>query len=77
MPFGNDGDFSRSAMISRMNRELANDYGNLVQRVLALVQRNCAGLMPEPGDLTGDDRGLLEAAERLLTRCARRWPGRP
>ena len=66
VPFGNDGDFSRSAMISRMNRELANDYGNLVQRVLALVQRNCAGRMPEPGDLTGDDRGLLEAAERLL-----------
>jgi methionyl-tRNA synthetase len=66
VPFGNDGDFSRGAMISRMNRDLANDYGNLVQRVLALIQRNCAGRLPEPGDLTGDDRGLLEAAERLL-----------
>ena len=76
VPFGNDGDFSRGAMIGRMNRDLANDYGNLVQRVLAMIQRNCAGLLPEPGDLTADDRGLLEAAERSSTRCARRWPGR-
>jgi methionyl-tRNA synthetase len=66
VPFGNDGDFSRQAMISRMNRDLANDYGNLVQRVLSLIQRNCAGRLPEPGDLTDDDRGLVEAAERLL-----------
>ena len=34
VPFGNDGDFSHQAMINRMNSELANDLGNLCQRVL-------------------------------------------
>jgi methionyl-tRNA synthetase len=66
VPFGNDGDFSRAAMINRMNRDLANDYGNLVQRVLALIQRNCGGRLPEPGANTASDRGLLEASASLL-----------
>ncbi len=66
VPFGNDGDFSRSAMIKRMNRDLANDYGNLVQRVLALIQRNCGGLLPEPGAASTSDRALLEASANLL-----------
>jgi methionyl-tRNA synthetase len=66
VPFGNDGDFSRSAMINRMNRDLANDYGNLVQRVLTLIQRNCDGRLPEPGELAAGDRGLLEASAGLL-----------
>ncbi|HEX6141244.1 MAG TPA: methionine--tRNA ligase, partial [Geminicoccaceae bacterium] len=46
VPFGNDGDFSHAAMINRMNRDLANDYGNLVQRVLAMVQRYLDGRAP-------------------------------
>jgi methionyl-tRNA synthetase len=68
VPFGNDGDFSRAAMITRMNRDLANDYGNLVQRVLSMIQRNCAARVPQPGVLTGDDRALLEASAALLGR---------
>ncbi|MFQ5959591.1 MAG: class I tRNA ligase family protein, partial [Alphaproteobacteria bacterium] len=36
VPFGNDGDFSHRAMVSRMNDDLANDFGNLVQRVLSM-----------------------------------------
>ena len=59
---------SRAAMISRMNRDLANDYGNLVQRVLSMIQRNCAARVPQPGALTGDDRALLEASAALLGR---------
>jgi methionyl-tRNA synthetase len=68
VPFGNDGDFSRAAMTSRMNRDLANDYGNLGQRVLALIQRNCAARVPEPRTLTGADRALLDASGTLLGR---------
>ena len=68
VPFGNDGDFSRTAMISRMNRDLANDYGNLVQRVLSLIQRNCAARVPQPGAPSADDRALLEATAALLGR---------
>jgi methionyl-tRNA synthetase len=66
VPFGNDGDFSRAAMVNRMNRDLANDYGNLVQRVLSMIQRNCDARVPQPGALAADDRGLLEASEALL-----------
>jgi methionyl-tRNA synthetase len=55
-------------MISRMNRDLANDYGNLVQRVLSMVQRNCAARVPQPGTLSADDRALLEASAALLGR---------
>jgi methionyl-tRNA synthetase len=66
VPFGNDGDFSHAAMIKRMNRDLANDYGNLVQRVLSLIQRNCDGRLPAPGALADPDRELLAASESLL-----------
>ncbi len=62
VPFGNDGDFSRAAMLRRANHDLANDYGNLVQRVLTLVHRNCEGRIPEPGRLTAEDDALLAAA---------------
>jgi len=68
VPFGNDGDFSRAAMINRMNHDLANDYGNLVQRVLSMIQRNCGGQVPAPGELSAEDRGLLEASGALLER---------
>jgi methionyl-tRNA synthetase len=49
-----------------MNRDLANDYGNLVQRVLALIQRNCEGRLPAPAELLAGDRDLLEASAGLL-----------
>lgn len=45
--FGNDADFSRAQLISRVNTDLANGLGNLAQRVLSLVQKNCGGLVPE------------------------------
>ena len=41
VPFGNDGDFSRRALIQRLNGELANDLGNLAQRTLSLIAKNC------------------------------------
>ena len=51
VPFGNDGDFSHAAMLRRMNSDLANDYGNLCQRVLSMIHKNCAGEVPVAGDL--------------------------
>ncbi len=66
VPFGNDGDFSRRAMVGRINGDLANDFGNLVQRVLSMIHKNCAALVPEPGALTADDQALLDAAGGLL-----------
>jgi methionyl-tRNA synthetase len=68
VPFGNDGDFSHAAMINRMNRDLANDYGNLVQRVLSMIQRYCEGRVPEPGPYRTEDKELTGAATRLIER---------
>jgi len=68
VPFGNDGDFSRTAMINRINSDLANDYGNLCQRVLSMIAKNCGGTVPQPrlGTETDDDQALNVAAEALL-----------
>jgi methionyl-tRNA synthetase len=65
VPFGNDGDYSRRALVSRMNVELANDLGNLAQRTLSLVARNCHGARPGRGADTEDDAELLAAADAL------------
>ena len=65
VPFGNDGDFSRRALITRMNSELANDLGNLSQRVLSLIAKNCGGLLPSAGEATEDDREVRAQAAAL------------
>lgn len=49
VPFGHDGDFSRDGLIGRINSDLANGLGNLLSRTLTLIERNTAGLVPDPG----------------------------
>ncbi|ASG22777.1 methionine--tRNA ligase [Nitrospirillum viridazoti] len=66
IPFGNDGDFSRRAMVTRINSELANGYGNLAQRFLSIIQKNCGAVVPTPGAFTEADNALLAAARGLL-----------
>jgi len=66
VPFGNDGDFSRSAMIQRKNSELANDYGNLCQRVLSMVNKNCDKAVPAYGEFTDEDNVMLAQAADAL-----------
>lgn len=41
--FGNDGSFSAEAIVTRCNAELANSFGNLVQRVLSMIFKNMDG----------------------------------
>ncbi len=66
LPFGNDGDFSHRAVVGRLNGDLANDFGNLAQRVLTMINRNCGAALPEPGAFSAADRALLDAARDLL-----------
>ncbi|MEO5374642.1 MAG: methionine--tRNA ligase [Alphaproteobacteria bacterium] len=66
VPFGNDGDFSHRSVINRVNGELANDLGNLAQRVLSMIAKNCGGKVPDPGPFTDEDRTLLDNAHGLL-----------
>lgn len=66
VPFGNDGDYSQKAMVNRMNSELANDLGNLSQRVLSMIAKNCDAKVPQPGAFAAADDELLGAAAALL-----------
>jgi methionyl-tRNA synthetase len=66
VPFGSDGDYSRRAMIQRKNSELANDYGNLCQRVLSMIGKNCGAAVPQPGAFADDDAEMLKQAADLL-----------
>ena len=66
VPFGADGDFSRKAMIGRMNSDLANAFGNLAQRTLSIVQKNCEGKVPTPGAFAAEDAALTKSAHDLL-----------
>ena len=66
VPFGQDGDFSHRAMVLRINADLANNLGNLVQRVLSQVNKNCDASVPAINVPTEADRQLLAAAYGLL-----------
>ena len=48
VPFGLDGDFSHSALIGRINSDLANDLGNLVSRSTAMLGKYFGGTLPQP-----------------------------
>ncbi len=64
-PFGGDGTISHQALVTRINVELANDLGNLAQRSLSLIARNCEGVLPGRGPVTPEDQELLDAAAAL------------
>ena len=58
--FGQDGDFSEEALIKRVNSDLANDYGNLAQRVLSFVYKNNNASMPGYTVFNEEDKILLD-----------------
>ena len=69
VPFGQDGSYSHDGIVSRMNADLANDLGNLAQRSLSMVAKNCEGKVPVPGAFTAEDEALLAKTETLLEKC--------
>ncbi|HEX5545723.1 MAG TPA: methionine--tRNA ligase subunit beta, partial [Nitrospira sp.] len=66
VPFGQDGDFSLTGMVARINSDLANGLGNLLSRTLTLIERTQAGLLPTPGPIRPAERELEQAALSLL-----------
>jgi methionyl-tRNA synthetase len=69
VPFGQDGNYSHEAIVNRINADLANDLGNLAQRSLSMIHRNCDGAIPEPGDLSAADETILTTAAALPERA--------
>jgi methionyl-tRNA synthetase len=65
VPFGQDGDFSRAALIGRNNGELANALGNLANRTLSLIQRNCEAKLPAPAARGPSDAALSALVDAL------------
>lgn len=61
VPFGSDGNFSRENMAQRINADLANNIGNLAQRTLSMIAKNCGEAVP-----MRDDSKLLEQDAMLM-----------
>jgi methionyl-tRNA synthetase len=71
--FGSDGDFSDDAMIMKCNANLANELGNLCQRVMTMIYKNCNQSVPEVDpttDFNEVDNALIASAQGLLDRAA-------
>ncbi|MBL4892826.1 MAG: methionine--tRNA ligase, partial [Rhizobiaceae bacterium] len=66
IPFGNDGNYSDEAIINRIHADLANDFGNLAQRSLSMINKNCEGRVPAPGKISDADKALLDQAYAVL-----------
>ncbi|HET9638097.1 MAG TPA: methionine--tRNA ligase [Allosphingosinicella sp.] len=62
--FGQDGSYSAEAIVARVNADLANSFGNLAQRTLAFIAKNCAGILPAGGREEGADTELLDLVRR-------------
>ncbi len=67
--FGPDGEFSYEAMVARYNADLANNLGNLLARVSAVVQTKCGGIGPAPAP----DSPLARLAAEVYRSAADAW----
>lgn len=68
-PFGPDGDFSFEGMVARYNADLANNLGNLLNRVATVVGRKCGGIGPAPDP----DSRLAGVAAEVYRAAAAAW----
>ncbi len=66
--FGADGNFSRGALIQRINSDLANDLGNLLYRTSAMLEKFSGGRVPEPASPSDLDRELIQLAEQTVAK---------
>ncbi len=65
VPFGQDGNFTNEIFLKLRNSDLANDLGNLVSRVTAMVSQYFDGVIPAPTDSQEVDRQLIDMAEKM------------
>jgi methionyl-tRNA synthetase len=65
--FGQDGSYSAEAIVSRVNAELANSFGNLAQRTLSMIFKNLDGVIPAAGESEEDKTLLAEVDKACAT----------
>jgi len=65
VPYGADGTYSHEAVMNRVNADLANDIGNLAQRSLSMIAKNCDAKIPFRSSFTDEDNELLRMAAAL------------
>ncbi|WP_445192902.1 methionine--tRNA ligase [Sphingomonas sp. Tas61C01] len=65
--FGQDGSYSPEAIVTRVNAELANSFGNLAQRTLSFIAKNLEGAFPDAGEAADADALLIE---EVVVACA-------
>lgn len=66
VPYGQDGSYSHESLVNRINADLANDLGNLAQRSLSMIAKNCDGQVPEPGAFSDADKAILTQSLEAL-----------
>lgn len=71
VPFGSDGDFSETALVGRLNGELADDLGNLLSRTVTMIHRYFRGDIPLPFGAAPGDPALTRLAGTLPDRLRR------
>jgi methionyl-tRNA synthetase len=67
--FGQDGNYTPEAIANRINADLANGIGNLAQRSLSMIARNCGGKVPEPGPFTDADKAMLATIDAVYAKA--------
>ena len=68
--FGSDGDFSHEKLVRKANTHLANELGNLCQRTLTMVYKNCNQAVPtQIQQFCSEDEGLLAKTRALRSTC--------
>jgi methionyl-tRNA synthetase len=71
--FGQDGSYSAEAIVTKVNADLANSFGNLAQRTLSFIAKNCAGKLPLGGKGDAADDELLALVRRTGDDVCRLW----
>jgi methionyl-tRNA synthetase len=71
--FGQDGNFSYDALVTRYNSDLANGLGNLASRTVALIEKNFAGKIPKPGPHQPQDDALAKEAQAAIGEVLERY----
>ena len=66
VPFGNDGDFSKDAIAQRVNADLSNNYGNLIQRISSFIIKNSDSKVSKPSNYKEIDKNLLYSFDKTL-----------